>query len=77
MPLVVVVGVEEHQVAREVRVHELQGEGGRQGCKEGPPHHLVWEVVRDLYIETKNGKFTIDYYVHGIGNWPYNTSYPS
>ena len=45
----VVVGVEEDQVAREVGVHQLQGEGSRQRSKEGPPHHLVREVVGDLH----------------------------
>lgn len=41
----VVVSVEENEVAREVGVHELEGEGRRQGCEECPPHHLVGEVV--------------------------------
>ena len=44
----VVVGVEEHQVTGEVGVHELEGEGSRQGSKERAPHHFVREVVGDL-----------------------------
>ncbi len=44
----VVVGVEEDEVTREVGVHQLEGEGRRQSRKEGSPHHLVREVVGDL-----------------------------
>ena len=40
-----VVGVEENQVAGEIRVHQLQGESSCQCRKESPPHYLVWEIV--------------------------------
>ena len=48
VPLVVVVGVEEDQVAGEVWVHQLQREGRSEGSEERSPHHLVREVVGDL-----------------------------
>ncbi len=51
MPLVVIVGIEEDNSTREVRVHELEGEGSCQGGKESPPHHLMWEIVGDLEQE--------------------------
>ncbi len=41
----VVVGIEEDEVPGEVRIHQLEGEGCCESCKEGPPHHLVGEVV--------------------------------
>ncbi len=48
VPLVAVVCVEENQVAGEVRIHQLKGEGSRQGSKESSPHHLVGKVVGHL-----------------------------
>ena len=48
MPLVAVVGKEENEMAREVRIHESESEGGSHGGKEASPHHLVRKVVGDL-----------------------------
>ena len=44
----VIVGIEQDKMAREVRVHESEGEGSSHGGKEGPPHHLVREIVGHL-----------------------------
>ena len=44
----IVVGVEEDEVSREVGIHELEGEGRSEGCKERTPHHLVRKVVGHL-----------------------------
>ena len=48
----VVVGVEEHKVSREIGVHELQGEGCSEGREERPPHNLVREVIGHLKVRT-------------------------
>ena len=48
----IVVGIEKDKMTRKVRVHESESEGCGHGGKEGPPHHLVWEVVGYLQIIT-------------------------
>ena len=57
----VVVGIEEDEVAREVGIHQLQSEGSCQSCKERPPHDFVREIVGYLEIEG----ILIPSYTHG------------
>lgn len=47
----VVVGIEEDKMAREVGIHQLQSEGSCQSCEERPPHDFVREIVG--YLETE------------------------
>ena len=42
-------------MAGEVRVHELEGEGCGERCKERSPHGFVGEVVGDL-VEVEGGR---------------------
>ena len=51
----VIVGIEEYKMSREVRVHETKSEGSCHGGKETSPHHLVREVVGDLSGEEGKG----------------------
>ena len=55
MPLVVVVGVEQDEMAGEVRIHQLEGERRCQGRKERSPHDFVREIVRDLWTQRERG----------------------
>ena len=52
----IVVGIEEDKMAGEIWIHQSKCESSSHGGKEGPPHHLMGEVVRHLHIEHKEFK---------------------
>ena len=52
----VVVGIEQDEVAGEVRIHQLEGERCSQSRKERSPHDFVREIVGDLWTQREMGE---------------------